>query len=499
MLTWRTGRVVCCLILTVILNAPAFSGVIYVDRNRTEDGDGFSWPEAKTTVGAGLAAASGGDEVWVAVGLYTERVTLAPGIGLYGGFAGGEISKDMRNPSANPTILDGLKRGNVVLVLRDGGPDTVLDGFTIRGGSWAKGAGVYCTGCSPTISHNIITGNAASEQGGGIYCTGGAPVISDNLISDNTAPDYGGGVCCLNSSATITRNVIEHNQAEASSGSLGRGGGVFCDAQSSINLNGNNIIGNIGSLGGGVYCISTTSTIANNCILTNGATNTTQGGGIFCNASPLIANNTICGNTASSGGGIYCSMLAAPTLSNNIIASNSSGILKSDSQTLQVSANCVYGNAAYNYLGWQTDPTGFDGNISVNPKLVGLIHIQLDSPCIDKGDDSYVQSGWKDIDDQKRLQGASVDIGADEYGIQAALSGIAQARQAENGREVAISGVIVSAAFSGFYYIESDDRSCGIRVEQLGHGAVVGSRVDVHGVMRTNPDGERYIEVTAPG
>ena len=58
--------------------------------------------------------------------------------------------------------------------------------------------------------------------------------------------------------------------------------------------------------------------------------------------------------------------------------------------------NCVYGNAAYNYSGL-ADPTGTDGNISVDPGLasaaLGNIHIQPGSPCVDAGDDTAVQAG----------------------------------------------------------------------------------------------------------
>ncbi|MEI6914278.1 MAG: SUMF1/EgtB/PvdO family nonheme iron enzyme, partial [Armatimonadota bacterium] len=64
----------------------------------------------------------------------------------------------------------------------------------------------------------------------------------------------------------------------------------------------------------------------------------------------------------------------------------------------------------------------------------------------------------------------------------------------EDAADVGIRHGAVSAAFSGFFYIEADDRSCGIRVESPGHALQPGMRADVIGKMRTDGDGERYIE-----
>jgi len=64
--------------------------------------------------------------------------------------------------------------------------------------------------------------------------------------------------------------------------------------------------------------------------LTNGSGSpqgdVTYGGGIYCyNSSPTITNNTITGNAAEAGAGIYCEYNCAPTIANNTITSNTSG------------------------------------------------------------------------------------------------------------------------------------------------------------------------------
>ena len=64
------------------------AGTIYVSRVGNDANDGFSWATAKLTVQAGLNAAVSGDQLWVAAGIYVERITLKAGVALYGGFAG---------------------------------------------------------------------------------------------------------------------------------------------------------------------------------------------------------------------------------------------------------------------------------------------------------------------------------------------------------------------------------------------------------------------------
>lgn len=57
-----------------------------------------------------------------------------------------------------------------------------------------------------------------------------------------------------------------------------------------------------------------------------------------------------------------------------------------------------------------------------------------------------------------------------------------------------IHRAIVSCAWTSLFYIESDDRSCGIRVYKTNHGIAPGTRVDLKGTISTNSDGERYIK-----
>jgi hypothetical protein len=60
-----------------------------------------------------------------------------------------------------------------------------------------------------------------------------------------------------------------------------------------------------------------------------------------------------------------------------------------------------------------------------------------------------------------------------------------------------MSGVTVTAIFDDCFYVETTDRSSGIRVEMPRHFLQVGSVTKITGTILTNTDGERYIEATA--
>ena len=458
---------------------PVQAATIYVSTAGNDGNNGRSWADAKKTVQAGLNTAAAGDQVWVAAGTYVENITLTAEVALYGGFAGTEADLVQRNWTVNVTVLDGNRAGSVVTAPSDATNAARIDGFTIRNGKATMGGGIYCDGsCAPTISNNTITENTGGS-GGGIYCNvDSSPTIASNILSANTAGQYGGAIYIYSTSVTITSNTIRDNKASSGGGiycyrivflqtpvtantiennavanntASSDGGGIYIYGDAT-RVKGNTISGNVGSTGGGIYSyyisnawwmpdagnIIENNTIVGNIASTGGgiysrkdpsatiiAANTISGNGsyatgyydgsaIYCyDSSPTIANNTLTNNM----GGIALDATSSPTIVNTIVAYSSWGLSAPAATTATLRCNCIYGNRLFNYAG-VPDPTGSNGNISVDPKLAASryhdLHIQPGSPCVDAGDDGAVQAGLTDLDGQPRVAGRQVDIGADE-------------------------------------------------------------------------------------
>jgi hypothetical protein len=76
------------------------------------------------------------------------------------------------------------------------------------------------------------------------------------------------------------------------------------------------------------------------------------------------------------------------------------------------------------------------------------------------------------------------------------LSTVARVKKRQNGSSVYTSPSVVTGAFDGFFYVQQPGRISGIRVDMPEHGLRVGDRVEVAGVIKTNSDGERFIDPT---
>ncbi|MEE1258974.1 MAG: choice-of-anchor Q domain-containing protein [Paludibacteraceae bacterium] len=178
--------------------APALKSneIVYVKSG--SNGDGTSWESAFGDIPQAIFAASADGkkhQIWVAAGTYygdttlSTVVNLAPGISLYGGFAGNEKSLAARDTANNPTILDGKNKRRVI-TQNYGFADSmavVVDGFTIQNGYMNNGGGAYL--CKNTTLTNCIVKNCrAIESGSAVYANGAN--VTNSIVCDNGIVDY---------------------------------------------------------------------------------------------------------------------------------------------------------------------------------------------------------------------------------------------------------------------------------------------------------------------
>jgi hypothetical protein len=344
---------------------------------------------------------------------------------------------------------------------------------------------------SPTIEGNTITGNHSNGFVGAISCNGPIcnPVIRNNTITGNDAATWCGGIY-INGSGTIIGNTISDNHSGSPSGWYT--GGLHLVGP--VVVAGNIISGNYSEFAGGIWA-ENSPVITNNIIKDNyGVATWANDSGIRVVNTATITNNTIIGNYNSGGGtgacGILCTADASPTISNNIIVSNQRGIGKATGSGVPVlHNNNVYSNTYGNY--YQITPGTND--ITADPGFVdatgGDYHLVYNSSCRDTGWNDAPGLPDVDLDNNYRVYSDIVDIGAYEYCptiTSAKLHGDSSSYILE------IEDGIVTAVFDGFFYIESEDRISGIRVDSEAEVSV-GDKVTVIGTVGTKTSGERYV------
>jgi len=289
-----------------------------------------------------------GDEIVVAPGTYNEVINLR-----------GKAIKVYSSDGPALTAIDGTGFNQSVITCESGEQsDTVLQGFTIRGGitevPGAGGAGMLNIGSSPCVISCTFTGNTAvNSNGGGMLNDGSSPtVINCSFIANSAGCCAGGGMHNTNnSSPTVANCIFERNTAGQD------GGGMYNDVSSPL------------------------------------LTNCTFFGNMTMGASPTLGENE--------GGGMHNANDSDPELVNCIFWENSDDGGTDESAQLHDAARSA---ATVNYSciqgGWTS--AGGVGNISTDPLFVdsenGNLRLLSGSPCIDSGSLSGVPQDSKDID-----------------------------------------------------------------------------------------------------
>jgi hypothetical protein len=340
------------------------SGVYYVRTGESGDGSLDSpWGSIQDAIDNVPTPSA----VFVSAGTYNESISAREGVSLYGGFSADfsdrkyETATERENASYQTLLTSttsGILGGEAdpqTSFLCDGSSTaissvTIIEGFSIEGGTSRHEAAVVCQGSSggpyssPTIRYNTISGvgdGANTLTSYGIYVEYGAPTISHNKITGNTTNSVmGRALRCSHvpEAMRIDHNVIYGGDNIGSQGATG----IYIDQSPGINIlvEYNTITGGYNSGrsaygindtqstsiirnniidGGSAYTASGSSinvvgincsdcTVYNNIISAGKATNTATGTvgattmGIASVGNTKIFNNTICGGQAVCGG-----------------------------------------------------------------------------------------------------------------------------------------------------------------------------------------------------
>ena len=375
-------------------------------------------PGDHSTIQSAIDAATPGDEVLVAPGSYNESID----------FKGKAIAL-RSSGGAGVTVIDGSSLNqSVVRCVSGEGPDTVLQGFTIRGGNALNGGGMLNIGSNPTVIDCIFRENTAGDRGGGMHNDQANPKIDGCLFVDNFATEMGGGMYNQRSSPTIVRSEFRTNFSN-------KGGGMrnYIDSHPTVTdcIFSHNTAG---SEGGGMDNRKNSNPVVTRCVFV-GNSAVDSGGGMhnyvglgIPDGNPVVRSSLFLGNSAREGGGMRNND-PHPVITNCTFAGNIGGAIRSNNGSTPTIVNSIlWGNSGGSITGdamvsFSDIEGGFPGtqNLNVDPLFLdpsgasgNYRLLKPDSPCLNAGDNAALQLPATDLDGNSRISNGTVDMGAYE-------------------------------------------------------------------------------------
>ncbi|UCD74923.1 MAG: right-handed parallel beta-helix repeat-containing protein [Phycisphaerales bacterium] len=365
------------------------------------------------SIQAAIDVALGGDEVIVHPGTYVENIDLL-----------GKAITVRSSDGSDVTTIQAQVNGPIVSCLNDEGPDTLIEGFTITGGSAQGGGGLRNRYSSPTVRDCVFLGNHASVYGGGaIYNYYSDLTVINCTFQDNSTVDAGGAIYCTHSSVYVRGCTFLSNSSNAE-------GGGFYSENGSATLIDCTFSENTAVTAGGAVKFIDDSPILLNCRLVGN--HAYKGTGLAqSHSDTLLVGCLLVGNTADSFGGAMVTHESRITLLNCTSALNTApdagGIMIQGGESVITITNCVlWGNTDDGgsdqdaqlsltdavhledlhmdfccVQGW-TGEYGGTGNFGDDPLFVdagnGDVHLAPGSPCIDAGFNNILDADGYDLD-----------------------------------------------------------------------------------------------------
>ena len=319
----------------------------FVNKGTTGTQTGKTWADAFHDLQPAITAASSGDSIFVAKGIYyptsiqgagndprDKAFLIKNGILIYGGFVGTELFLDERNPidihTVNLTVLSGdlgmpgdsTDNCYHVVVAVNNSSLTVLDGLNIYGGNADTatsnvinsvslgrnfGGGITTVNSTLLVNNCQVFLNLALSGGAGMNNkTGSALKVENSTFTSNkiwgTDPNNfgGGGMRNDNCSPTIT-NVFFYSNSVYNA----QGGGAMRNENSNPIISASQFSINetyIGDGGAGIYNIGSNPVLSDVLFFNNYTLN--QGGGMYNDNSIAQLNEVyFLDNLAEDGGG----------------------------------------------------------------------------------------------------------------------------------------------------------------------------------------------------
>lgn len=341
--------------------------------------------------------------------------------------------------------IAGDEGGGVYLYLHDDGTSFYVDNCSFRENEAYYDGGGLClydggyTGVIMSLTNSLFVNNRSTNGNGGgayIYASDGGMncIVSGNEFSSNGSDEDGGGLYAYVYEGNLYVGNSTFDQNVVSSDYDGGGAYLECEYGDMTVENCAFTNNSCEYEGGGVYAYPYYGDFIFRNNLINGNTSYEDGGGAYLYPEYVryadIVNNTITGNTVtdagSYGGGmyVYCGDdNTVYSVYNNIIWNNTA----SDGDDIY-----LYDNSYLNYFyvynnDFSVLSTDFSGggsylyedlNVNVDPLFVSAsdFHLQGSSPVIDAGDSLAPSIPEIDLDENARVYGGAVDMGAYEYG-----------------------------------------------------------------------------------